>query len=198
MSPTENPATDSSDNPPNSSDSGAFTLEGFDQPDGSDQAEQQRGALAGRIISRRNTAALAVSGLLVVLLCGAGSVFLAHTLNQPGSATDDTSADAADGAATELVASSAPGEQRTSGNGSEISDGQWIVGDDIDYGTFAATVPADSPGCSWERADSDDGSAASIIDSGIAEPGTNIVVTIKASDRAFRTSGCGTWHAIAS
>jgi hypothetical protein len=194
VSPTERPTPDSSDNPPPSAESDVFTLEGFDESDSPDPAEPPRGLSVGRVISRRNTAALAVSGLLVVLLCGAGSVFLARTVDQPGTAADD----ATGAEATELVASASPGDQRTSGNGTEIGDGQWIVGDDIDYGTFAATVPADSPGCSWERADSDDGSSASIIDSGIAHPGEAIVVTIKPSDRVFRSSGCGTWRAIAS
>ncbi|WP_344081930.1 hypothetical protein [Luedemannella helvata] len=164
-------------------------------PDEPEQADVFEEAPADQrdVISRKSTAALVVSGLLVALLCGAGAIFLDRTLNQaPTSATGD--APASDGSAADATLS----EERTAGDGHLIGDGLWVVGDDIDYGTFAATVPADSPGCTWERADSDDGSSASVIDSGIARPGENLVVTIKKTDRVFRTNGCGTWRAIAS
>ncbi|WP_344130395.1 hypothetical protein [Luedemannella flava] len=146
------------------------------------------------VMSRRSTAALVVSGLIVALLCGAGAAFLDRTIGQ-----DAAPAAADEVAATESLDGGAPaGDERTTADGHLIGDGQWIVGDDIDYGTFAATVPADSPGCTWERADADDGSAASVLDSGIAPPGDKVVVTIKQSDRVFRTIGCGTWIAIAN
>ncbi len=145
------------------------------------------------VMSRRSTVALVVSGLLVAALCGAGATFLDRALDQPAtSPAQDAPADGSAGADATL------GEERATGDGHLIGDGLWVVGDDIDYGTFAATVPTDSPGCTWERADSDDGSSASVIDSGIAKPGENIVVTIKETDRVFRTSGCGTWRVIAS
>jgi hypothetical protein len=156
-----------------------------------DPAGEQTPLLGG--MSRRSTAALAVSGLLVVLMCGAGAAIVNHTLDQeaPPAAADSPAGDAT------VAPSPTVADERASGDGHLISDGQWLVGDDIDSGTFATTVPADSPGCAWERADADDGSAASLLDSGTAEPGEALAITIKPTDRVFRTTGCGTWHAIA-
>jgi len=79
-----------------------------------------------------------------------------------------------------------------------------------EQGTFKATVPV-RPGvfaqllahlldgsdssaaglCIWERLSATDGSVDSIIaGDGVQGPTT---VTIQASDRAFKTLGCGTW-----
>jgi hypothetical protein len=75
-----------------------------------------------------------------------------------------------------------------------FDDGQWLVGADIEAGTYATTVPADSPGCTWERKDSTDGTANSVLESGIGEEGERLVVDIKPTDKVFGSVGCGRWQ----
>jgi hypothetical protein len=77
-----------------------------------------------------------------------------------------------------------------------ISDnGILIVGKDIKPGTYSTTVPADSL-CYWSRLSATDGSIDSIIANDLAQPGSKVTVTIKPTDKAFKTDGCGTWHKV--
>jgi hypothetical protein len=75
-----------------------------------------------------------------------------------------------------------------------FSDGQWMVSGDIQPGTYATTVPAGSPGCTWERNASTDGTAASVLESGNGKEGEALVVNIKDTDRIFQARGCGDWQ----
>jgi hypothetical protein len=75
-----------------------------------------------------------------------------------------------------------------------FDDGQWAVGLDVEAGTYATTVPAGSAGCTWERKESTDGSAFSVLESGVGEVGDKLVVDIKATDKVFQSSGCGRWQ----
>lgn len=79
----------------------------------------------------------------------------------------------------------------------EFDDGTWLVGRDIVAGTYQASVPARSAGCVWERADSSDGTLASVLESGAGDAGTVAVVTIKATDTVFRSHECGLWVQVA-
>jgi hypothetical protein len=67
-------------------------------------------------------------------------------------------------------------------------DGTYEVGIDIKPGTYVST-PADSGNCYWERSKGDgfDGILENDNTSGQA------VVTIKKSDRFFKSSGCNDW-----
>jgi hypothetical protein len=75
----------------------------------------------------------------------------------------------------------------------QFDDGQWLVGTDVVPGTYSATVPAGSPGCSWERDASTDGTASSVLESGLGKDGDHLVVTIKDSDVIFQSHDCGVW-----
>ncbi len=77
---------------------------------------------------------------------------------------------------------------------SSMGEGRFLVGKDIEAGTYRAVVPTDSPGCSWERLNSLTGGFASIIDNDDVEPGDHVVITVQASDKVVSVSGCGTLH----
>jgi hypothetical protein len=80
----------------------------------------------------------------------------------------------------------------------QFDDGVWLIGRDIVAGTYQSLVPAGSGGCLWERADSPDGTLASVLGSGAGDPGTAVVVTIKPTDAVFRSHECGHWVQVAA
>ena len=76
-----------------------------------------------------------------------------------------------------------------------ITQGAWVVGSDIQPGTYSANV---SNGCYWERATSFDGGLGSIIANDFISTGGTAFVTIAFTDTAFKTDNdCGTWTRIA-
>ena len=77
--------------------------------------------------------------------------------------------------------------------GITISDGIYLVPSDVKPGTYTTTVPKDSINCYWARLRGTSGELNDIIANDNAEPGTRIIVTIKKTDKAFSTNGCGTW-----
>lgn len=77
--------------------------------------------------------------------------------------------------------------------GVSFPDGQWLVLRDIQPGTYAATVPNHSPGCTWERNASTDGTASSVLETGGGPGGEAIVVSIRETDKVFQSQGCGVW-----
>jgi len=76
----------------------------------------------------------------------------------------------------------------------QFPDGQWAVNADIRAGTYATTVPANSPGCTWERNASTDGTSAAVLETGTGKEGEHLVANIPDTDKFFQSSGCGTWH----
>ena len=69
--------------------------------------------------------------------------------------------------------------------------GTHVVGVDIEPGTYRTTGPVGDGLCYWARLKDTSGDFEAIITNGLPEgPAT---VTIKASDGAFETSGCGQW-----
>lgn len=73
-----------------------------------------------------------------------------------------------------------------------ITDGQWGVGSQVKPGTYVTIVPADST-CYWERESAADGSFDAIIANDNVDGGQQAIVTIAATDKYFKASGCGTW-----
>ncbi|HVW41261.1 MAG TPA: hypothetical protein VHC18_07920 [Amycolatopsis sp.] len=76
------------------------------------------------------------------------------------------------------------------GPASTIDEGTYVVGVDIKPGTYRTGGPTRST-CYWFRLKDTSGELSAVIASdGTRGPAT---VTIKPSDRAFKTSGCMTW-----
>jgi hypothetical protein len=94
------------------------------------------------------------------------------------------------------LATSGPVDLAVRAPSTTFVDGQWMVGGDIQPGTYSTTVPNGSPGCTWERNASADGTAASVLESGNGKEGEPVVVSIKDTDRVFQTKGCGTWQRV--
>ena len=124
---------------------------------------------------------IAVVGIsaLVVILCVLGAALFGG-FNLGGGA-DEPSASGGTGPVERAPATTMP-------------DGQWLVGKDIQPGSYSVTVPAGSPGCSWERNASTDGSATSVLESGSGTEAQTLVVGIRATDVVFQSRGCGTWE----
>ncbi len=75
-----------------------------------------------------------------------------------------------------------------------ITQGAWVVGSDIQPGTYSSNV---LDGCYWERATSFDGTFGSIIANDFISTGGPAFVTILPTDAAFKTDDdCGTWTRI--
>ncbi len=91
------------------------------------------------------------------------------------------------GSATGDVAS--PPTAPPTPGGPHFSDGTWLVGSDVQAGTYRTRQA--SPGCYWERDKDLNGG----VDSILANDNTDSpsVVTILATDKAFKASNCGTW-----
>lgn len=74
-----------------------------------------------------------------------------------------------------------------------FGDGVWIVGEDIDPGTYRTT----SDGlCYWERMRDFSGEDRGIIAWDYASLRGPVVVEIKATDAGFKSEDCGTWEKI--
>ena len=74
---------------------------------------------------------------------------------------------------------------------SRFSNGSYLVGIDIEPGTYYA-VPRRGGGCHWSRVNDFTGDRADIIASGTSQD--RWIVTIEESDVGFVTQGCGTWR----
>jgi hypothetical protein len=72
-----------------------------------------------------------------------------------------------------------------------FSDGAYIVGTDVAAGTWRATGGTSASSCYWERLSGFSGTFQDIIANDLSQGPT--FVTISASDRGFKTRGCGTW-----
>ncbi len=84
-----------------------------------------------------------------------------------------------------------PTAPTTTGPKTTFGNGQYRVGTDIAPGTYVA--PGGS-GCYWERQATFGGGSLGDIIANDLSSGGQVVVTISASDKGFKTSGCGTWR----
>lgn len=76
-------------------------------------------------------------------------------------------------------------------------DGQYEVGNSagqVKPGKYKATVPHDSWGCYWARLKNFDGAFDGIIANGLGSADEPVIVTIKPTDKGFKTNGCGMWR----
>ncbi len=73
-------------------------------------------------------------------------------------------------------------------------DGSYVVGKDIQPGTYRTTGNTDGM-CYWERAKDASGEADSLIANDNVT-GTSYV-TVKATDKLFKSNGCKDWEAVA-
>jgi hypothetical protein len=78
-------------------------------------------------------------------------------------------------------------------DGSIAGDGTYIVGGDVQPGTYKSAGPGDRPVgmCYWARHKDTTGDMDSIIANNLGKGPQ--VVTIKKTDGAFETRGCATW-----
>lgn len=120
-------------------------------------------------------------GALVIILCVLGAAV--SGLFGPLGGSDDTA-----------TAASSPGTTTSVHTPvTQFGDGQYLVNRDIVAGTYETTVPQGSPGCTWERNSTTDGTASSVLEAGVGQVGEKIAVDVKETDKVFQTRGCGTW-----
>lgn len=102
----------------------------------------------------------------------------------------------AGGTATAAAASSAAAKPAQKGPWTSFADGTYEVGagdGQVAAGKYKTTVPGDSAGCYYARLKDTSGDIGSILANDLADPNQPVIVTIKASDGAFKTERCGTW-----
>jgi outer membrane murein-binding lipoprotein Lpp len=73
-------------------------------------------------------------------------------------------------------------------DGSIPGDGLYLVGEEVEPGTYRASHGAD---CYWERLSGASGDFGDLITNGLGA--ADATVTIQASDYAFSTQSCGSW-----
>lgn len=81
-------------------------------------------------------------------------------------------------------------EEQARERGEIFADGDYIVGDDIQPGTYVAESDEPFDGCYWSRLDS----AGNIIQNNFINSGFRVEVIISASDYSFSTERCGEWR----
>jgi hypothetical protein len=127
------------------------------------------------------SASIILGGLSIA--CGAGS-----GTNAGGSTKDQPIA-----AASSAGGSSKQATKPASDPNSISGDGTFAVPSQVKPGTYRTVVPNDSITCYYERLKDATGSFDSIIANNDGSPGSQQIVEIKATDKFFKTEGCGTW-----
>jgi hypothetical protein len=119
---------------------------------------------------------------VTVAISGAGSAPAAISASGAGAATPGTSATQQVKVEPPVLA---PGEIR--------GEGVYGVGADLQPGTYRTDGPSPAAfdNCYWERGKDLSGLQKSVIASGVVTG--PITVTIKPTDRAFKSSGCLNW-----
>lgn len=77
--------------------------------------------------------------------------------------------------------------------GSITKNGTLIVGTEVKPGAYRAVVPASSLICYYARLASLDESDIVLGGNGTGVAGDTMTVTIRTTDKAFKTNGCGMW-----
>jgi hypothetical protein len=150
------------------------------------RAPRRTRTIAGRVVIGIVVAAFAV--------CVGGS-FVAVALGGFPDTDTDTAPTASTGSAADTApAASVKATPAKPPRGGITEEGTLLVPAEVKPGTYRATVPGDSTGCYWARLRSADES--DIIDNGLGQAGQKMTITIKSSDRALDTRGCGDWTKI--
>jgi hypothetical protein len=76
----------------------------------------------------------------------------------------------------------------------DIDVGTWVVGDDIQAGTYETSN--EDGNCYWTRLSGFSGSFDNIVANGYPEG--RAIVTIIETDKGFESAGCGTWKLLES
>jgi hypothetical protein len=138
---------------------------------------------------------------IVVMLCLCGGLIAAVNGNggssdKPAAASSPKPTTAATSAAPKALATTAPAAPAKAQPVGITTEGVLLVPAEVKPGTYRTTVPADSFGCYWERLSGTSGELADIIANGNVSPGQRATVTVKKTDKAFKTQGCGSWAKI--
>jgi hypothetical protein len=138
------------------------------------------------------SATVTVAILSLVTLISIGAAASGGTPTPPPAVTTTVTVAPPQAAApTTTPATVAPAGPLTS-----FKDGTYEVGTAPGYvsaGKYRTTVPTDPGNCYWERLRGLSGQFTDIIANGNHDPGTPVIVTIAASDKGFKSQGCGTW-----
>lgn len=151
--------------------------------------------------------ALAVFAGAMLLLCGIGIAVAANSgppaahnplidtvTATPPSATKASEPNGQAAAAVPSAAAPSKAATATTAAPAGFSDeGTLMVPGEVPPGTYRATVPADSLNCYWARLKGSSNEFENIIANGNAAPGAKVTVTVKATDKAFHSTGCGRW-----
>lgn len=128
------------------------------------------------------------------LIIGGGAVALIAIMAACGAATGDATSSSATTNQGSAATSPAAGSKPTSA-ASSISEGVYEVGVDIKAGKYkTAGLEEDSPICYWARLKNDSGEMNAIL-ANDAVPGPT-TVTIKKTDKYFKTNGCKPWQKV--
>lgn len=76
---------------------------------------------------------------------------------------------------------------------SKVGDGTYVVGEDIQPGTYTTIVPQDTLNCYWSRMKDDTGDLTGIIANGNLAPGAHGRFTVKKTDGAVTLVGGCDW-----
>lgn len=116
-------------------------------------------------------------GLIVLCLSGVAVLAVQEEDNRPA-----------------VVTTRGPQPTKGAGGVDRILDGMQVIGEDMPPGIWRAT--AGDIGCYWERRTGTGGTADQVITNGLGDPGKEITIEIKKTDKAFFSSGCGQWRKI--
>lgn len=75
-----------------------------------------------------------------------------------------------------------------------FGDGTWLVPADVKPGNYVTVVPDDSSGCYWQRSKNAEGDFDSINANDNVAAGGHVVVTIRKTDKSFKSNDCGDWN----
>lgn len=138
-------------------------------------------------------------GLIVVLsLCGLLGLCVIGGALALGGALKDASKQLPAALASAMPSGlpAAPATTAAAAAGPLQGDGTWLVPSEVAPGTYRAKVPADSFGCYHARLKEPSEELGAVIANGNVSAGGTATVTIKKTDGAFKSQGCGAWTKI--
>lgn len=139
--------------------------------------------------------ALCVIGAIVASLSGGGKPAHSPLLDDVTASPTASAASApvANGEPAKAVPSAAVPSKAPPATTGFSAEGTLLVPAEVKPGTYRATVPADSSNCYWARLKGTSHELENVIANGNANPGAKVTVTVKPTDKAFHSEGCGAW-----